>query len=95
MKTLKLRTREINTQGDEAYMIIDKANNAFYFCRKNINENYDIYTALILKDDTEVAINEKPIRDKPIEESKVNPPQKDIEIPNVVELPKKKVQRRT
>lgn len=80
---------EINTQGDEAYMIIDKANNAFYFCRKNINENYDIYTALILKDDTEVAINEKPIRDKPIEESKVNPPQKDIEIPNVVELPKK------
>ena len=85
---------EINTQGDEAYMIIDKANNAFYFCRKNVNENYDIYTALILKDDTEVAINDKPIRDKPIEEAKVNPPQKDIEIPNVVELPKKETPKK-
>ena len=85
---------EINTQGDEAYMIIDKANNAFYFCRKNVNENYDIYTALILKDDTEIAINEKPIRDKPIEETKVNPPQKDIEIPNVVELPKKETPKK-
>lgn len=82
---------EINTSGDEAYMVIDRANNAFYFCRKNVSENYDIYTALILKDDDEpkVAVNEKPIRDKPIEETKVNPPQKDIEIPNVVELPKK------
>jgi outer membrane protein OmpA-like peptidoglycan-associated protein len=83
---------EINTEGDEAYLVIDRANNSFYFCRKNLNENYDIYTALILKDDTEepkVAIKENPLRDKPIEETKINPPQKDIEIPGVVELPKK------
>jgi outer membrane protein OmpA-like peptidoglycan-associated protein len=87
---------EINTKGDEAYMIIDKANNAFYFCRKNVNENYDIYTALILKDDDEpkVAIKENPVRDKPIEEAKVNPPQKDIEIPDVVELPKKEAPKK-
>lgn len=87
---------EINTKGDEAYMIIDKANNAFYFCRKNVNENYDIYTALILKDDDEpkVAIKENPVRDKSIEEAKVNQPQKDIEIPNVVELPKKEIPKK-
>jgi outer membrane protein OmpA-like peptidoglycan-associated protein len=54
---------EINTKGDEAYMVIHKESNTLYFCRKNINENYDIYTALILKDE------EKPIRDKPLEET--------------------------
>lgn len=87
---------EINTKGDEAYMVIDRANNSFYFCRKNLNENYDIYTALILKDEEEpkLALNEKPIRDKPIEEAKINPPQKDIEIPNVVELPKKEIPKK-
>ncbi|MBK8398457.1 MAG: PD40 domain-containing protein [Leptospiraceae bacterium] len=82
---------EINTKGDEAYMVIDRTNNAFYFCRKNLNENYDIYTALIIKDEEEpkVSIKEIPIRDKSIEETKINPPVKEIEIPNVVELPKK------
>ncbi len=82
---------EINTKGDEAYMVIDRANNSFYFCRKNPNENYDIYTALIIKDEDEpkLAIKENPVRDKPIEEAKIDTPKKDIEIPNVVELPKK------
>ncbi|HMV42087.1 MAG TPA: OmpA family protein [Leptospiraceae bacterium] len=87
---------EINTQGDEAYMVIDKANNAFYFCRKNLNESYDIYTALILKDEEEakVATKENPIRDKSIEETKINPPKDKIEIPSVVELPKKEIPKK-
>lgn len=88
---------EINTQGDEAYMVIDRANNAFYFCRKNVNESYDIYTALILKDEIEepkLSKKETPIRDKSIEESKVNPPKDKIEIPNVVELPKKDIPKK-
>jgi outer membrane protein OmpA-like peptidoglycan-associated protein len=36
---------KINTKGDEAYMIINQADNSLVFCRKNPGSNYDIYTA--------------------------------------------------
>lgn len=65
---------EINTAGDEAYMVIHKESSTLYFCRKNPNESYDIYTALVLKDDTHKEL----VRDKPFEEIKTTtPPKKD------------------
>lgn len=36
---------EINTNGDEAYLVINRADNSFVFCRKEIGKSYDIYTA--------------------------------------------------
>lgn len=63
---------EINTAGDEAYMVIHKETSTLYFCRKNPNESYDIYTALVLKDDTHKEL----VRDKPMEEIKTTESEK-------------------
>lgn len=34
---------EINTQGDEAYIIQNPSNKNFIFCRKNLGKSYDLY----------------------------------------------------
>ncbi len=36
---------EINTEGNEAYLIINPLDNSFIFCRKKPDENYDMYVA--------------------------------------------------
>lgn len=43
---------EINTAGDEAYLIFRDSNKSFIFCRKNPGESYDIYESVeVNKDD--------------------------------------------
>jgi outer membrane protein OmpA-like peptidoglycan-associated protein/Tol biopolymer transport system component len=36
---------EINTEGNEAYLIINPVDNSFIFCRKKQDENYDMFVA--------------------------------------------------
>ncbi len=78
---------EINTSGDEAYMVIHKETSTLYFCRKNPSESYDIYTALVLKDDTHKEL----VRDKPLDEIKTTEPVK--EEPKKTEQPKETVKK--
>ena len=42
---------EINTAGNEAYLIVNPTDNSLLFCRKNPNESYDLYAAI--KDEVE------------------------------------------
>jgi outer membrane protein OmpA-like peptidoglycan-associated protein len=48
---------EINTEGNEAYLIFSPADDSILFCRKNPNESYDIYAAK-WDDDTPKEIEE-------------------------------------
>lgn len=67
---------EINTEGNEAYLVISKANNALYFCRKKKNESYDIYTAVA--EEEQFAETVEPEKDPEIAAPPQKPPGEDV-----------------